>query len=327
MIDNATLTFIRAQSQTGNSRVGARESRPAPGRGNAGRVVDIPNTGFRVWNRGFDRITGPSILDLARTSRQMGGMLIYKILRAGEWAALRDGGETSGAPIDVTDGYVHFSTAEQAAETAARHFAGAEGLMLLAYEAEALGPALKWEESRGGALFPHLYAPLRLDQMRWHAALPLVGGAHRFPPEMTWEDRFVDPERVQFEAFKALPREREINMLNLVRFRAVADYPEGHECAGLSGAEAYALYGQNSAPVLAQVGGEILWRGAFEATLIGPANDVWDAVFAVRYPDAGAFLAMVTDLDYQRAVVHRQAAVETSRLIRCAPAAVGRAFG
>ena len=252
-------------------------------------------------------------------------MLIYKILRADEWAALRTAGQTLGAPIDVADGYIHFSTAEQAAETAARHFAGEAGLMLLAYEADALD-ALRWEPSRGGALFPHLYAPLRLDQMRWHCALPLSGGAHVFPDDMMWRDMFVDPERAQFEAFKSLPRDVEIHMLNLVRFRAKAAYPEGHDATGCSGAEAYASYGRESQPIFARVGGQILWRGAQETTLIGPASEIWDALFIARYPSAHAFLEMVTDRDYQRAVIHRQAAVETSRLIRCTPGQSGGRF-
>ncbi|MEC7963595.1 MAG: DUF952 domain-containing protein, partial [Pseudomonadota bacterium] len=77
-------------------------------------------------------------------------MLIYKIFRAPEWQVLVDHGETTGAPIDVTDGFVHFSTAAQAAETAAKHFTAEEGLILVALEADALGDALKWEVSRGG---------------------------------------------------------------------------------------------------------------------------------------------------------------------------------
>lgn len=111
-------------------------------------------------------------------------MRIYKILRGPEWAELQAKGETQGAPIDVTDGFVHFSTAKQAAETAAKHFAGVEGLILAALNAEALGPALKWEVSRGGEEFPHLYGPLRLADIAWHAPLPLNGGVHKFPADM-----------------------------------------------------------------------------------------------------------------------------------------------
>jgi len=95
--------------------------------------------------------------------------------------ALREAGETPGAPVDIADGFVHFSTAAQAAETAARHFAGEDGLMLLAVEADTLGDALKWEPSRGGALFPHLYRALRLGDVAWAQPLPLVNGAHVFP--------------------------------------------------------------------------------------------------------------------------------------------------
>jgi uncharacterized protein (DUF952 family) len=108
-------------------------------------------------------------------------MLIYKIFRGPEWADLRARGESLGAPVDLADGYVHFSTAAQAPETAAKHFAGAEGLMLLAVESERLGEALKWEPSRGGALFPHLYRALRLSDVVWAQPLPLVDGAHHFP--------------------------------------------------------------------------------------------------------------------------------------------------
>ncbi|KIC17691.1 DUF952 domain-containing protein [Leisingera sp. ANG-Vp] len=111
-------------------------------------------------------------------------MLIYKIFRADEWAALQAAGETQGAPVDVADGFVHFSTATQAAETAAKHFAGAEGLTLLACDAGAMGEDLKWEVSRGGAEFPHLYRNIRLSDVVWSKPLPLVGGAHQFPEEM-----------------------------------------------------------------------------------------------------------------------------------------------
>ena len=109
-------------------------------------------------------------------------MLIFKIFAAEEWAALEREGETAGAPVDLTDGFIHFSTAEQVPETAAKHFAGREALVLVAVEAEALGDALKWEPSRGGVLFPHLYAPLRLDRVLWAKPLPLSPyGAHVLP--------------------------------------------------------------------------------------------------------------------------------------------------
>ena len=108
-------------------------------------------------------------------------MLIYKIFRADEWAELQSQTVTRGAPIDVTDGYVHFSTADQARETAAKHFAGETGLVLLALDSDALGDDLKWEPSRGGALFPHLYRELRIADVLWDKPLPLVDGTHEFP--------------------------------------------------------------------------------------------------------------------------------------------------
>lgn len=108
-------------------------------------------------------------------------MLIYKIFRTDEWQALRQNGQTEGAPIDRTDGFIHFSTAAQAAETAAKHFAGAEGLYLAAVDAGALGNDLKWEVSRNDDLFPHLYRPLRLEDVSWCQPLPLENGAHVFP--------------------------------------------------------------------------------------------------------------------------------------------------
>lgn len=107
-------------------------------------------------------------------------MLIYKIFRADEWATLQANGETTGAPVDVVDGYIHFSTAETVAETAAKYFAEAADLVLLAVEAEGLNP-LKWEPAREGVLFPHLYRNLRLDDVTWDKPLPLVGGVHQFP--------------------------------------------------------------------------------------------------------------------------------------------------
>ncbi|AVO39346.1 DUF1330 domain-containing protein [Pukyongiella litopenaei] len=141
--------------------------------------------------------------------------------------------------------------------------------------------------------------------------------------------RHVDPDRARFEAFKALDRDQPIEMLNLVRFRDRAAYPADHPLAdaGLTGAQAYAHYGRETAPVIARLGAVILWRGGFQAMLIGPADETWDEIFVARYPTAHAFLEMVTDPVYRQAVVHRQAAVETSRLIRCAPAETGDMFG
>ena len=107
-------------------------------------------------------------------------MLIYKIFRTDEWARLQDSDETVGAPIDVSDGYIHFSTKETVAQTTAKYFANVEGLVLLAIESEGLEP-LKWEPAREGLLFPHLYRNLKMDDVLWSKPLPLVDGIHQFP--------------------------------------------------------------------------------------------------------------------------------------------------
>ncbi len=108
--------------------------------------------------------------------------VIYKICSAREWRAAEEDGAFRGAAVDLKDGYIHFSTAEQVAETAARHFSGMDDLVLVAVDAAALGAALKWEPSRGGALFPHLYGALSLTAVLWVKPLPLgADGRHRFP--------------------------------------------------------------------------------------------------------------------------------------------------
>jgi uncharacterized protein (DUF952 family) len=108
-------------------------------------------------------------------------MLIYKIFRRPEWNAYRDAGRTAGAPVDLADGFVHFSTAAQVAETAAKWFSTESDLVLVAFDSDALGAALKWEPSRGGALFPHLYRELLLADVLWDKSLPLGATGHIFP--------------------------------------------------------------------------------------------------------------------------------------------------
>ena len=139
----------------------------------------------------------------------------------------------------------------------------------------------------------------------------------------------VDPTRAQFDAFKALPRDRPIQMLNLVRCRETAAYPEGHANHGrsLSGREAYAEYGRSSGPVFRRVGGRIVWSGRPEAIVTGPPGEAWDLAFIAEYPSAAAFLEMVVDPGYREHVKHRQAAVADSRLIRMEPLPVGEGFG
>jgi uncharacterized protein (DUF952 family) len=112
--------------------------------------------------------------------------LIYKIVSEHEWIAAEAEGRFIGSAVDIDDGFIHFSTAAQAPETAARHFAGRKGLLLVAVDADALGEALKWEPSRGGALFPHLYDVLPVAAVARVDPLPLDGeGAHVFPSHVT----------------------------------------------------------------------------------------------------------------------------------------------
>jgi len=135
----------------------------------------------------------------------------------------------------------------------------------------------------------------------------------------------IDPTREAFALFKDLPRDEPLQMLNLLRLHPQAQYPDGR---GGTGAEAYETYGKTSGPIFQRVGGQILWRGVPRVTLIGPSDEAWDLGFIATYPDANAFLEMVTDTVYQaEAVPHRQAAVADSRLIRFAPVDQGNGFG
>lgn len=108
-------------------------------------------------------------------------MLIYKILRQNEWETFQEAGETRGAPIDIQDGYIHFSTAQQLLETARKHFSGEEGLVLLACDTIRFKNMLKWENSRNNDLFPHLYSLLKIQDILWAKPLPYKDGVHQFP--------------------------------------------------------------------------------------------------------------------------------------------------
>jgi len=135
---------------------------------------------------------------------------------------------------------------------------------------------------------------------------------------------YIDPTKEAFAAFRAADRPGPIHMLNLVRLRERAAYPDGREATG---AEAYSAYGRDSGPVFVRLGGVIVWRGKFELMLIGPESERWDLSFIAQYPSVEAFVAMIRDPVYREAVKHRQAAVEDSRLIRLAPGAAGVGFG
>lgn len=134
----------------------------------------------------------------------------------------------------------------------------------------------------------------------------------------------IDPSKEQFAHFRSLTREGPIHMLNLVRLRARAAYPDGR---AVSGEEAYRAYARESGPVFTRVGGRQYYVGLFECTVIGPSDERWDRVFIAEYPSYQAFVEMVRDPIYREAVKHRQAAVEDSRLIRLNPSRPGEHFG
>jgi uncharacterized protein (DUF952 family) len=106
---------------------------------------------------------------------------LYKIVSRDAWAAALAAGVFKGAAIDLSDGYIHFSDISQVEETARRHFAGQDSLLLVAFEADAFGEKLKWEASRGGALFPHLYDVLDPNLALWAKDLPWRESVHVFP--------------------------------------------------------------------------------------------------------------------------------------------------
>ena len=109
---------------------------------------------------------------------------IYKICERDEWRVAESDGAFRGSDVDRRDGFIHFSTAAQVAETTAKHFAKQSGLMLVAVDGDALGPALKWERSRGNELFPHLYAALPLTAVCWARPLPDEIDGRRIFPEL-----------------------------------------------------------------------------------------------------------------------------------------------
>jgi uncharacterized protein (DUF1330 family) len=135
-------------------------------------------------------------------------------------------------------------------------------------------------------------------------------------------DSYIDPDRAAWEVFKSLPRDQPIHMLNLIRLRETAAYPDGHPNHGkaLSGLEAYREYGRTIAPHLARLGGRQVWAGSPQVMVTGPASEAWDLAFIVEYPGSQAFIDMVRDPDYRANVVpHRTAAVADSRLLRLSP--------
>ena len=139
----------------------------------------------------------------------------------------------------------------------------------------------------------------------------------------------IDPDRQAWEIFKGLPKDEPIQMLNLVRVKPLAEYPEGHpdHGKGLTGLEAYRAYGRTTAPIFARLGGRQIWAGKPQVLVTGQQDESWDLAFIAEYPSSDAFIAMVRDPDYREFVQHRTAAVEDSRLLRLSPLAPGEGFG
>lgn len=129
---------------------------------------------------------------------------------------------------------------------------------------------------------------------------------------------YIDPSRENWEQFKSLPRDTPIHMLNLIKFRDLADYPEEHELhgKGLTGREAYAIYAERFQEIVANDGAAMVWEAPLECTVTGPVGE-WDEAFVMGYPNSGVFMAMVKNQRYvSEALPHRTAAVADSRLIR-----------
>lgn len=135
---------------------------------------------------------------------------------------------------------------------------------------------------------------------------------------------YVDPTKEDFARFREMQREGPVHMLNLLRFRETAAYDDGTIATG---AEAYQSYAREGGPIFARLGGRQVWLGSPELMLIGPSDEQWDLAFIAEYPSVDAFVAMLRDPDYRKAVRHRQAAVADSRLVRIQPVTPGRFFG
>ena len=141
---------------------------------------------------------------------------------------------------------------------------------------------------------------------------------------------FIDPDREAWAAFKALPKDRPVHMLNLIKLKPRAEYPADHPDHGkdLSGRDAYRAYGRTSGPVFKRVGGRQVWAGSPQVMVTGPQDaEQWDLAFIAEYPSADAFMEMVRDPDYREHVKHRTAAVADSRLVCLTPLTPGDTFG
>ena len=133
----------------------------------------------------------------------------------------------------------------------------------------------------------------------------------------------INPSPAQLETLLKADPSPPLVMINLLRYRAQAAYPKGAEAEPCSGREAYARYGAVAARTVAQVGGEILWMARAEQVVIGPEDEAWDDVVLVRYPSREAFRKMIGLVEYQEAIVHREAGLADTRLIATSPQAGG----
>ena len=143
-------------------------------------------------------------------------------------------------------------------------------------------------------------------------------------------DSYIDPGREAWEVFKGLPRDLPIQMLNLIRLKPKAEYPEGHPDHGkdLSGFDAYRAYGRTTAHIFARLGGRQVWAGKPQVMVTGPGSEAWDIAFIAEYPGGEAFIEMVRDPEYRELVKHRTAGVADSRLLRLDPVREpGEGFG
>ena len=134
---------------------------------------------------------------------------------------------------------------------------------------------------------------------------------------------YVGFDRDTYKSFKNIKDDRRLHMLNLIKLKEEAIYPDG---IITTASEAYMRYRKESEPVFKRVGGLIVWRGDMLIGLIGPADEKWDICFIAEYPTVESFVLMQRDKTYQNAVLHRQIAVKTSRLIRMAPKKTGENF-
>ena len=134
----------------------------------------------------------------------------------------------------------------------------------------------------------------------------------------------VDLVKEQFFALRESQHQGAVHLLNLIRLREHADYPDGRQSSGV---EAYQTYGRASEPVLNRLGVKIIWEGQLESMLIGPANETWDLCFIAEYPSVQAFVEIIRDPVYREAAAHRKAAAEDSRLIALKPRPGATRFG